>query len=435
MRRRELSPVDVVRAFLARIDEVEPRVHAFAAVRREEVVREAEALAARADLAELPLAGVPIAIKDAFCVAGMARRLGSRATSDAPSAEDGLLVARARRAGALVIGTTTMPELALWSHGAADVYGAATGNPWDLERTPGGSSAGSAAAVAARMAPIALGSDGLGSIRIPAAACGVVGLKPGEGVIPRGELTGWFGHSEAGPIAATVEDAALLFGVLAGRPPPAPSTPRLRIGLVLGAPAPGIRVSREMRAAAERAAQVLADAGHTVELAPTARSFRLGLVLLRRWTIFAADDAAALGLDVDRLEPQTRTHLRLGQRALRRRPPDDAEVALARELLDEAFGGRDLILQPALARLPPPTRSFQVPWALSLLRMTSFSPFTPAWNLARYPAIAVPVGLSDGVPVAAMLGGKPGSEDTLLAVAGELEARNPWPRHAPLPRL
>jgi len=433
VRRRQLSPVDVVRAFLRRIDEVEPRVRAFVAVRRAEVEREAVALAGRADLAELPLAGVPIAVKDTFRVAGMARRLGSRATPDEPSAEDGELVARVRRAGALVIGITTMPELALWPHGAADVYGTATGNPWDLERTPGGSSAGSAAAVSARMAPLALGSDGLGSIRIPAACCGVIGLKPGEGVIPRGDVHAWFGHSESGPIAATVEDAALLFGVLADRPLAAPDAPPLRIAMALRAPAPGIRVAREMRGAAERAAQVLADAGHVVELVRTPRSVSLALALLRRWTAFVADDVARMSLDPDALEPLTRTHLRLGRRALRRHPPADAEVTHMREMFAGLFEGRDLVLQPALARLPPSTASLRTGWARSILRMTGFTPFTPSWNLARYPAIAVPVGLGEsGLPLAVMLGGLPGSEERLLAVAGQLEARAPWPRHAPL---
>jgi amidase len=434
VRRRELSPGEVVAAFLRRIDEVEPRVAAFVALRRAEVEREAAALAARPDLGELPLAGVPIAVKDVFRVAGLPRRLGSRATSAEPSTEDSELVARVRRAGALVIGLTSMPELALWPHGAADVYGKVTGNPWDLERTPGGSSAGSAAAVAARMAPIAIGSDGLGSIRIPAACCGVVGLKPGAGVIPPGDVHPWFGHSESGPIAATVADAALLFAVLSGQPWQAPEPPApLRIAVTLRAPAHGIGVDRELRAAAERVAALLAGAGHAIELVPTPRSLPLSLALLRRWCAFAADDVARLDLDPDRLEPLTQIHLRRGRRVLRRRPPADAEVERARELFAGLFADRDLVLQPALARLPPPTASFRAGWTRSILRMTGFTPFTPTWNLARYPAISVPAGLgSAGLPLAVMLGGPPGSEGRLLAVAQQLESLAPWPRHAPL---
>jgi amidase len=434
VQRRELSPVDVAAAFLRRIDEVEPRVNAFTALRRAEVEREAAALAGRDDLARLPLAGVPIAIKDTFCVAGLPRRLGSRATPNLPSSEDGELVVRVRRAGALVLGTTTMPELALWPHGAADVYGKTTTNPWDLARTPGGSSAGSAAAVAARMAAIAIGSDGLGSIRIPAACCGLVGLKPGAGVVPAGDVHPWFGHSEAGPIATTAADAALLLSVLSGAPPHdlAPPQP-LRIAVAVRAPGPGIRVHRDYRRAAMDAAAMLARAGHTVELVPGPRSLSIALALLRRWCAFAADDVARLGLDVEKLEPLTRVHVRRGRKVLRRRPPDDVDVMRMRAALDDVFAGSDLLLSPALGQLPPPTASFRTGWLRSILRMSAFTPFTPGWNLARYPALSVPCGSTpEGFPLAVMLGGLPGSEARLLSVARQIESLAPWQRHAPL---
>jgi amidase len=434
VRRREIDPGEVLDAFLRRIDEVEPRVGAFVAVRRGDVEREAAALTGRADLADLPLAGVPIAIKDSFRVAGLPRRLGSRASSDAPSANDDELVARVRKAGALVLGTTTMPELALWSHGAADVYGKTTANPWDLSRTSGGSSSGSAAAVAAGMAPIALGADGLGSIRIPAACCGLVGLKPGAGVLPGPEVMPWFGHSEAGPIATTVGDAALLLSVLAGtRPAPLDPPPPLRIAVAVRAPAPGIRVDAALRRAAEMAAARLGEAGHAIEVISGPRSLAVALSLMRRWCAFAADDVTRLDLDPARLEPHTRTHVRRGRRVLRRRPPEESEVARMRALLAPVFERCDLLLQPALAQLPPPTAAFRGAYLPSLLRMTGFTPFTPMWNLARYPAIVVPAGASArGVPLAVMLGGPPGSEGRLLAVARQLETLASWPRHAPL---
>ncbi len=434
VQRRELSPVDVAAAFLRRIDEVEPRVNAFTALRRAEVEREAAALVGRDDLAGLPLAGVPIAIKDTFRVAGLPRRLGSRATPDQLSTEDGELVARVRRAGALVLGTTTMPELALWPHGAADVYGKTTSNPWDPTRTPGGSSAGSAAAVAARMAAIAIGSDGLGSIRIPAACCGLVGLKPGAGVVPAGDVHPWFGHSEAGPIATTAADAALLLSVLSGAPPHDLAAPQpLRIAVAVRAPGPGIRVHREYRRAAMEAAAMLAKAGHTVELIPGPRSLSIALALLRRWCAFAADDVARLGLEAEKLEPLTRVHVRRGRKVLRRRPPDEVEVMRMRAALDDVFAGHDLLLQPALGQLPPPTASFRAGWLRSILRMSAFTPFTPGWNLARYPAMSVPCGsTAQGFPLAVMLGGLPGSEARLLSVARQIETLAPWQRHAPL---
>ncbi|HKE19112.1 MAG TPA: amidase, partial [Kofleriaceae bacterium] len=344
-------------------------------------------------------------------------------------------VARVRRAGALVLGTTTMPELALWAHGAADVYGKTTGNPWDLARTPGGSSAGSAAAVAAGMAPIALGSDGLGSIRIPAACCGLVGLKPGAGVLPVGDVHPWFGHSEAGPIATTVGDAALLLSVLAGgaqaRDLAAPRP--LRISVVLRAPSIGLRVHPAYRRATEAVAAVLANAGHAIRVIDGPRSTALGLALLRRWCAFAADDVARLGLDPELLEAQTRAHVRRGQRALRRRPPADSEVERMRALFAEVFAGCDLLLQPAMAQPPPTTASLRTGWLRSILRMSRFAPFTPPWNLARYPAIAVPAGVdAERLPLAVMLGGPPGSEPLLLAVARQIEQLAPWQRHAPL---
>ncbi len=434
VQRGTLSPVDVAAAFLRRIDDVEPQIGAFCAIRRDEVMKEAAALGSRGDLAKLPLAGVPIGIKDLFSVAGIPRRAGSRATSDAPSTHDHELVARVRRAGALVIGLTTLPELGLWAHGEADVYRKTTVNPWKLSATSGGSSAGSAAAVAAGMVPIALGSDGLGSIRIPAACCGVVGFKAGTGVVPRGDMPAWFGHAEAGPLATTVEDTALLLGVLSGRRWPERSEGRLaRIAVGLRAPAPGMPVHGELRAAAERAARALADAGHSIDVIEVPRSIPIVLSLFRRWCAFVADDVAKLGLPEHQLEPLTRTHLRAGKLVLRRQPPDDAEVARQRAVFARIFADHDLLLQPTLAQPPPATREFRTGWLRSLLRMSSFTPFTPGWNLAQYPSMSLPAGLAaDGLPIGVMLGGATGSEELMLSVAYQLEAVNPWPRHAPL---
>ncbi|NBE52605.1 amidase, partial [Streptomyces boluensis] len=213
-----VSPREVLADHLARIDRLDGRVGAFRTVRAEAALAEADAVAARADLDQLPLAGVPVAVKDNLPVRGESTRNGSAATSGAPAERDHVTVARLRAAGAVVIGLTNVPELCVF--GTTDgVHGTAR-NPWDTARTAGGSSGGSAAAVAAGMAPLGLGNDGMGSLRIPAAHCGLVGLKPGAGTVPRELGGGWFGMSENGPLATTVEDARLMLSALTDSPPP-----------------------------------------------------------------------------------------------------------------------------------------------------------------------------------------------------------------------
>lgn len=274
----------VVEEHLDAIAERDGHVGAFRVVLAERALAEARALQERADLSGLPLAGVPIAIKDNVPIRGEASRNGSAATPDAPADEDHPVVARLRAAGAVVVGITNVPELCL--AGFSDsVYGV-TRNPWDLGRTPGGSSGGSAAAVAAGMVPLAHGNDGLGSLRIPAACCGLVSIKPGHGVVPPPEHD-WYGMSENGPLATTVADLALALAVMADDMSLATpgesealgvdsaiddypggltlSEPlRLRIAV---APMPlpsGLSVDAEFQRAVTGAAEVLGAAGHTV---------------------------------------------------------------------------------------------------------------------------------------------------------------------------
>src|SRR5699024_10562525 len=209
--------------------------------------------AQRSDLAELPLAGVPVAIKDVLAVEGESVRFGSAATPQAPSTADDELVARLRRAGAVVVGITAVPELCIFP--TTDSTFGITRNPWDRSRTPGGSSGGSGAAVASGMVPIAHGTDGLGSIRIPSANCGLVGIKPGRALLPAEDgAASWFGMSESGPLATTVADAALMLSVLADDPAladPAPA-PGLRIGVSADTPSPVTRLDGALAAALEQ---------------------------------------------------------------------------------------------------------------------------------------------------------------------------------------
>ena len=217
VRSRAVSPVDVIAEHLKRIEALDGEIHAFQLVRRERALAEAATLAAQANLDVLPLAGVPVAIKDNVDVAGEPTRHGSAATTESPADHDDELVRRLRAAGAIVIGKTVMPELAIWPFTEPEAFLPPTRNPWNAERTPGGSTGGGAAAVATGMVPLALGSDGGGSLRIPAACCGIVGLKPGTGVVPlaRGAAHHWLGLTEFGPMANSAADLALMLDVLA----------------------------------------------------------------------------------------------------------------------------------------------------------------------------------------------------------------------------
>jgi amidase len=259
VRRREATPREVVTGYLERIRRLDKRLGAFRTVCAEEALAAADALAGRADLGELPLAGVPLAVKDNVPVAGHATRNGSAASSAVPAAADHEAVARLRAAGAVIVGLTHVPELCVF--GTTDGDHGVTRNPWDLSRSAGGSSGGSAAAVAGGLVPIALGADGMGSIRIPSASCGLVGLKPGAGVVPSrlGENS-WYGMAENGPITTTVADARLMFQVLAGVAKPSaegPSAGPARIAVSTRSPVPGTPVNRAWADAAREAARVL----------------------------------------------------------------------------------------------------------------------------------------------------------------------------------
>ena len=440
VRKGEISPLEVVEGHLAWIAAVDGRLNAFRVVRADEVREEARALARRGDLAELPLAGVPVAVKDNVDLAGCVTANGSAATSREPAAADSGLVARLRAAGAMLIGKTSVPELCLWPWTESAVFGA-TRNPWNPEHTPGGSTGGGGAAVAAGMAPLALGADGGGSIRIPSSCCGLFGLKPGDGVVPRPPELGsnWLGMSSFGPLATTVADATLLLDVLAGgdgyrRPAPEPGR-RLRIGMTAKPPAVGVPLHPEVRAALEEAAAALREAGHTVVAATPPWRQRDALPFLARYFAGVAEDAA--GLPEDTLEPRTRAAARRGRLLGRVRPVPDAVPPTVLARYQRWFRDYDLLLSPTLATPPPRIGAFQGKGLdATLLGATRFIPFTPPLNLVRFPAASVPAGRSsEGLPIGVQLAAAPGGEALILAVAAELERLRPWPRHEPLEGL
>jgi amidase len=434
VRRGDTTATQVVADHLEQIAVSDPSLAAFRVVRGGEAIAEAEKVDDQEDLANLPLAGVPVAVKENTPVAGLPTWHGSAAARSAVAEEDHEVVRRLRGAGAVVVGVTRMPELGLW--GTTDGPDEATRNPWALDRTPGGSSGGAAAAVAAGMVPIAHGNDGLGSIRIPAACCGLVGLKPGRGVVPCDlGIDGWMGLTENGILATTVADAALGFSVLAGRDPAKLVQPhRLRIGVSLRSPVAGVRTDEPNRAAVATAGKLLVGAGHDTITADPAYTTSVGLTGLATWFACAYREAVAAGYDFATLQPRTRRHLRLGKLMDRRGWASQTKLDAWRAQSIRFFADHnvDLLLTPALATSPPPADGHSTgSWRRNMQINMRYAPYAAPWNLAGLPAIVVPVGLRpDGLPVGVQLVGPPDSELLLLAVAGQFEVANPWPRHA-----
>ena len=431
VRSGRVSPVEVVGAHLERIERLNPRLGSFAVVRGVRAMEEAEEVASRPHLADLPMAGVPVAIKDNVPVAGEPMRHGSAATDPSPRARDHEVVRRLRAAGAVVVGITTMPELAIW--GTTDGPWGIARNPWDPARVPGGSSGGSAVAVASGMVPVAHASDGLGSIRVPASACGLAGLKPGPGVVP-GE-GGWFGMSEHGALAATVGDLATSLSVMADRPdlrePLEPGRP-LRVAISVRGPGAGIPVDPAWAGAARATGEVLASEGHRVVEADPPSLTRFALAVLAQWTAGVAADAR--GLDRSRLQPRTRVHAALGDGARRVGLPRAVDAERWRSRVAGFFADHDVLVTPGLAAPPIPARAWsRRSWATNLVVNARYAPFASPWNLARYPAAVVPAGMHpEGSPVAAQLVAPEGGEALLLGIMRRLEELRPWPRHAPV---
>ncbi|MEV0298077.1 amidase family protein [Nocardia sp. NPDC050710] len=427
------TPTEVVTAALDRITDSNQKWNAFSVVRAARARAEAAALEQRSDLDVLPLAGAPVAVTHNIAVAGETVRCGSDATDPALAGDDHPVVHRLRAAGAVIVGLTAVSELGLWS--VTDSAGRITRNPWNPERGTGGSSGGAAAAVAAGLVPVAHGSDGLGSLRIPAACCGVFGIKPGRHTVPA-EIgsDGWGGLVENGVLATTVGDAALALSVLAGRPDLSEVDPpgRLRIALAVAAPHRIFRVDRHWTEAARTAAAAAQAAGHTVE--PVTLPYGAALLAaFLRWLTVELPSVALLARP-ERLQPRTRRHLALGRLVQRLRLVRPAQIDRIEARLLEFFERYDVVITPTLPAAPPRARSWSARgWLANLLVTARLSPFTTVWNLVGWPAASIPMGMHprSATPVAAQLAGPPGSESTLLRLSAQLEQRRPWPRVAP----
>ncbi len=428
--------------YLERIARLDPVLRAYRVVMADSARREAAAAQARLDSGErLPLLGVPVAIKDDVDVAGEVTTYGSAAYGPAKT-NDAEAVRRLRAAGAVILGKTAVPEMMIWPFTETVEFGA-TRNPWDTNRTPGGSSGGSGAAVAAGLASMALGSDGMGSIRIPSTWCGLFGIKPQRDRVSLAPHDGaWNGLSVNGPMARTVEDAAVFLDVTAATPAEesfvaaAVREPgRLRIALSTKVP-PLLtaRVGKAQRRAVDEAGALLRELGHHV----VARDpdYPTGAVyghLLPRYFRGVYDDVQALP-HKERLERRTRSFARIGGLLTDRRMASirEAENELAQRVLS-IFDDVDVVVTPGTATGPSRVGAYQRRGAVTTLAMVAARvPFQAMFNGTGQPAAVVPWGLDgDGVPTSIQLVGRPFDEATLLTLGAQIEKARPWAHRRP----
>ncbi len=452
----DVSSTELVTASLERIEELQPTINAFTHVAHDEALQAAGAIAAED---QRPFAGVPIAIKDNIPVAGMPLTFASNLFKDFVPPQDAFLVRRLRDAGFVIVGKTTLPEMGILPSTETARFGT-TRNPWDQERTPGGSSGGSAAAVASGMVPIAHGNDGGGSIRIPAACCGLVGLKPNRGRISPGPAIGQHFLTTDGVLTRTVADTAQVLDVLAGYelgdanwapPPPASyaelsrqASGRLRIGMTLEPGLAGAELDPICERATRDAAALLESLGHQVEevtppwtgldLLPEFTSVFGPMISMQ--TLFGGMLAGREPAQED-VEPLT---WEIWKHAKQEVGVLDFMSAMTQlegvsRMLVAFVAGFDLLLTPALGERPVPIGEINglgpEPWE-KFARSGRFTPYTAIFNVTGQPAITLPLYEGeDGIPTSVQFVGQPAREETLLQIATELEQVLPWAQRHP----
>ena len=436
---------------LRAIQASQPTLNAFRVVLTESALADAAAADQRRAAGEnAPLLGVPIAVKDDTDIGGVPTFFGTSG-SVPPAPADAEVVRRLKAAGAVIVGKTNTCELGQWPFTSGPGFGY-TRNPWSATYTPGGSSGGSAAAVAAGLVAAAIGSDGAGSIRIPAAWTHLVGIKPQRGRISTWPMPEAFnGITVNGVLARTVADAALVLDAAAGnadgdRHKPRPVTVsdyvgrgigRLRIAVSTRPPFTGFgtRLHPEINDALRTVASRLQMLGHTVVDGNPDYGIRLSWHFLARSTAGLADWATRLGDGVT-LDPRTVANIRIG-RALSQAVLRNARAREAgdRRRVGSIFRIVDVVLAPTTAQPPPLVSTFDGMTSLETDRaMVAFCPMTWPWNVTGWPSINIPAGFtSDGLPIGVQLMGRANSEGMLVALAAELEGASGWAAEQPSP--
>jgi amidase len=450
----EVSSRELVEASLERIESLEPELNAFVHLDADGALAAADAVAPGDGR---PFAGVPIAIKDTAPVAGMPYTMGSDLFGDYVAQHDAFVVRRLKEAGFVIVGKTSLPEYGILPVTEPRRYGP-TRNPWDTGRTPGGSSGGAAAAVAGGMVPLAHGSDGGGSIRIPAACCGLVGLKPSRGRVSRGPDQGDDFLVQDGVLTRTVAETAELLDVIAGYEPgdatwaPPPEEPfaraadreprRMRIGFSsVGA------IDAELDPLCERglreAAELLESLGHEVEEIDPPWA---GRDILHVFTlVFGTPIAMGMwfGGQVTGREPAAELVEPLSWtvwEGIGKRSPLDyllarTQLTAMSRMVVALWNGYDAVLTPALAERPVRIGEIDscsdAPWE-DFRRSGRFTPYTALFNVTGQPAISLPLFHGDdGLPLAVQLAGRPAGEAELLSLAAQVEAAHPWAERRP----
>jgi amidase len=429
---------------LRQIEASQPTLNAFRVVLTEQALADAAASdRKRAAGQHLPLLGIPIAVKDDVDVAGVPTRFGTSGDV-APATADAEVVRRLRAAGAVIVGKTNTCELGQWPFTSGPAFGY-TRNPWSADHTPGGSSGGSAAAVAAGLVTAAIGSDGAGSVRIPAAWTHLVGIKPQRGRISTWPLPEAFnGITVNGVLARTVTDAALVLDAASGNADgDLHKPPRVDVAeYVSQAPGPltvamstkfpftgfGGQLHPEILAALKGIARQLEDLGHTVRAADPDYGVRTSWNFLSRSTAGLVDWSHRLGPGVT-FDKRTTSNIRMGrilsENILRKARLREAE---SQRRIGWIFNIADVVLAPTTALPPPKIDHFDQRGGLSTDRaMIRACPLTWPWNLLGWPSINIPAGLhSDGLPIGVQLMGPANSEPLLISLAAALEAVGAW---------
>lgn len=455
LRRGDVTPGELVDHYLARVERIDPEIGAFVTVTAEAARARAAALTLAGRNAA-PLWGMPLADKDLYDRAGVATRAGSRVTTGVLATSSSGIVEAVDEAGAISLGKTATPEFGMTSY-TETLIGPPTRNPYDVALGPGGSSGGAAAAVAAGLIPFAPGSDGGGSIRIPASATGLVGLKPSRGRVPsQSGLTSLGGLAVGGPLARTVADAGMLLDAMiapdSGVPRDlyalrAPANPawsylgaavrgegRFQIAVMTTSPwdeVYDVAIDDDVREALRLTTEHLSAIGHGLEETRLAPS-RYGEWFTTLWKAGAAT-IPAHGAALDLLEPITRWLVARG----RELSAVDLAEALAgltgfERSVIEQFSRYDAVVTPTVALSPRPIGWYDSDDAeKNFEQQCLYAPFTSFVNVAGLPAISLPVHEANGMPVGVQLIGRPGREDVLLAIGAQLERRLSWQRRHP----